>query len=115
MRRPGTGGPVTSVERGSAVMGLLDRSNPTATRQSVIRWAIGGAIAAPVWTFLLLGLTAIPHILIAMAIVGAGIGALVDWQLDDGEVGDKVAEGIPPAGVWDRELDHEYARVRREP
>jgi len=65
--------------------------------------------------FLLLRLTPIPHILIAMAVVGAGIGALVEWQLDDGEEGGKVAEGIPPAGVWDRELDHEYAQVRREP
>jgi hypothetical protein len=95
-------------------MGLLDKASPTATRQNVIRWAIGGATYALVMTFLLLRLASIP-LLIAMAIVGAGIGALVDWQYDDGAEEDKVAEGIPPAGVWDRELDHEYAQVRREP
>jgi hypothetical protein len=96
-------------------MGLLDKTNPTATRESVIRWEIGGAIAAPVWTFLLRRLTLIPHILIAMAVVGAGIGSLAEWQADDGEEGEKVIEGIPPAGVWDRELDHGYSQVRREP
>jgi hypothetical protein len=96
-------------------MGLLAKTNRTATRESVIRWATGGAIFAPVWTFLLLRLTLIPHILIAMAVVGAGIGALVEWQLDDGEEGDKVTQGIPPSGVWDRELDHEYSQVRRGP
>jgi hypothetical protein len=37
-------------------MRLLDKANPTATRQSVIRWAIGGAIYALVMTFLSLRL-----------------------------------------------------------
>ena len=55
-------------------MRLLDKANPTATRQSVISWAISGAIYALVMTFLSLRLASIP-LLIAMAIVGAGIGA----------------------------------------
>ncbi len=92
-------------------MGLLDRTNPRATRESVIRWAIGGAIGTPV--YVVLRLPHLPHrfwplILIAAAVLGAGLGALMEWQLDDSEEEDKAAEAVPPAGVWDRELDHEY-------
>jgi hypothetical protein len=89
-------------------MGLLNRTNPVATRESIIRWAIGGAIFAPVWTCLLLLLqptSFMPQILIAAAVLGAGIGALVEWQVDDGIEREEVTEGDPALGVWDRELD----------
>jgi hypothetical protein len=98
-------------------MGLLNRTNPEATPESIFRWAIGGAIFAPVWTYLLLLLqptSFMPHILIAMTILGAGIGALVEWQADDCTDGGEVAGGVPPADVWDRELDQGCRLVRRE-
>ena len=98
-------------------MGLLDKTNPAATRKSVIRWAIFGAIGATIMVFL--QLRSLPRryllpILIAAAVAGAGIGALIEWQLDDDEEGEKVTEASPPAGVWDRELDHEYPSDRRD-
>ncbi len=98
-------------------MGLLDGTNPEATPESIIRWAIGGAIFAPVWTYLLLLLqptSFMPHLLIAMTILGSGIGALVEWQADDGTDGGMATEGVPPPSVWDRELDEGYPLVRRE-
>jgi hypothetical protein len=92
-------------------MGLLDKTNPMATRESVIRWAIGGGIMSPAMIFLHLRRTPIPHrywlpILIATAVLGAGLGALVEWQLDDGVAEDKIRETLPPGDLWDRELDH---------
>ena len=82
---------------------------------SIFRWAIGGAIFTPVWTYLVLRPTSVmPHILIAMTILGAGIGALIEWQGDDGIDEDEVTEGVPPPVVWDRELDHPYLIPRRD-
>jgi hypothetical protein len=100
-------------------MGLLDKTNPTATGRSVIRCAIGGAIGASIVIFLQLRLTPLPHrywlpVLIVAAVLGAGIGALIEWQLDGGKDeeeeekdGKSATENTPPAGVWDRELDGE--------
>ena len=48
-----------------------------------------------------------------MALMGAGIGALVEWQEDDGQEGDNVTGSGPQAGVWDRELDQEYEQITR--
>jgi len=98
-------------------MGLLDKTNPAATRESVVCWAIFGAIAGPILVFLrLMSLSRryLLPILIAAAIGGAVIGAVIEWQLDDGEDAEKVTEAIPPSGVWDRELDHEYTSGRRD-
>ena len=96
-------------------MGLLTRTNSEATPESIIRWATGGAIFAPVWTFLLLLLqptSFMPHILIAMTILGAGIGALVGWQTDDGTDGREFTDGDLQLAVWDRELDQRHPLVR---
>ena len=72
-------------------MGLLDKTNPNATRKSLIRWAIFGAIGAPIYIVLRhwghWGGTPLRYcciILFATPILGAGIGALMEWQLDDG-------------------------------
>jgi hypothetical protein len=104
----------------TVVMGLLEKTNPTATRGSVIRWAIGWAILTPILISLQLRLTPFPlrywlPVLIMATVLGSGIGALVEWQLDDGEdeEGEKATEGIPPAGIWDRELDQEDSLVTR--
>jgi hypothetical protein len=74
-----------------SAMGLLDKTNPHATRASVIRSLIGGSVIGPV-----VGLMAWPGpycgpvwpaIVPVGAILGAAIGALLEWQVDDG--GDK--------------------------
>jgi hypothetical protein len=71
-------------------MGLLDKTNPTATRASIIRhaviWSVVSLVAFPFacmwgpppfrdyW----------PILLPTFLIFGAAIGALMEWQLDDG-------------------------------
>jgi hypothetical protein len=72
-------------------MGLLDKTNPNATRASVIRSAIIGAVFGPILGLILYRH---PHIrplwavlLPLLSVLGAGIGALEEWQCDDG--GDK--------------------------
>jgi hypothetical protein len=69
-------------------MGLLDKTNPHATRKSVIRQAIIfsilTAVAYPiacVWMPLLRA--AWPVFYPVAILLGAGIGALMEWQLDD--------------------------------
>ena len=68
-------------------MGLLDKTNPNATRQSVIRHAILGAIGFPAF-FFALGKPAIrAHwlpLLPVFALLGAGVAALLELQSDDG-------------------------------
>lgn len=64
-------------------MGLLAKTNPEATTASVICWALGGAIFAPIG-LLLLRIPLPTYLMVAVAFLGAGIGALVEWQLDDG-------------------------------
>lgn len=92
-------------------MGLLDKTNPRATRQSVIRHAVLGAVAAPAF-FFAFGKPAIradwPALLPVFAVLGAGIAALCEWQLDDGP--DK-----PDDEFWGEALDafHEPADVKR--
>ena len=68
-------------------MGLLDKTNPHATRKSVIQWAIFGAVAGPLFLLFIIW-NKVPVrfwwiILAAATIFGAGIGALMEWQLDD--------------------------------
>jgi len=69
-------------------MGLLDKTNPNATRDSVVRhakiWAAVMAVAYPVaciWEPWLRDVWPIGYPL-AVAF-GAAIGALMEWQLDD--------------------------------
>lgn len=68
-------------------MGLLDKTNPSATRRSVIRHAIIGAILTPAF-FFLFGKPAVrahwPALLPVFAILGAAVAAICEWQMDDG-------------------------------
>ena len=65
-------------------MGLLDKTNPKATWQSVILWAVYGALAVPAF-FFLLGKPAIrehwPITLPLFAILGASVSAIYEWQV----------------------------------
>ena len=69
-------------------MGLLDKTNPRATRGSVIRCAIFGAVGGPLFVLFVIWAKAKPPvgwgILLFAAIFGAAVSALVEWQLDDG-------------------------------
>ena len=67
-------------------MGLLDKTNPRATRKSVILHAILGAISVPTFFFAVgkPGVRAHWHVLLPVfAVLGAGVAALCEWQMDD--------------------------------
>lgn len=68
-------------------MGLLDKINPRATRKSVIRRSILGAISVPAF-FFVFGKPSIrahwPVLLPFFAFLGAAVAALLEWQLDEG-------------------------------
>jgi hypothetical protein len=72
---------------GTTAMGLLDKTNPRATRRSVIRHSILGAVVIPAF-FFALGKPAIrahwAAFLPVFAVLGALVFALVEWQVDDG-------------------------------
>src|SRR3954471_17658361 len=70
-------------------MGLLEKTNPTATRESVIRHAfIWGAICVVVCFAYFVRrqphYSGWPFLLPIAGLFGAAIGALMEWQLDDG-------------------------------
>jgi hypothetical protein len=74
-------------------MGLLEKRNPRATRQSVIRSAWVGAIGGVVFAFVASWLVGIPtfgRFFIApfMAAGGAIAAAAIEWQLDDEDASD---------------------------
>lgn len=74
-------------------MGILSRGNPLATPRSVIRHALGWAMASLLaylsasvlwnplreasWRGWLL-------LLLAVLVFGGGLGGLIEWQIDDG-------------------------------
>lgn len=70
-------------------MGLLDKTNPLATRESVIRWAIGWGVLSVV---VLLSYFAWsppqnpdwPWLVVLAGIAGAFLGGLMEWQPLDG-------------------------------
>lgn len=69
-------------------MGLLDKTNPNATRDSVVRhakiWAAVMAVAYPIACIWNPPLRNLWPVGLPLAILyGAGIGALMEWQLDD--------------------------------
>lgn len=67
-------------------MGLLDKTNPKATRTSVIRGAIIGAVLVPAFFFALGKPSVREHgraLLPAFAILGAAVAAIFEWQVDD--------------------------------
>jgi hypothetical protein len=69
-------------------MGLLDKTNPNATRQSVIRHALifGAmmAVAFPIACIWLPWFREFWPVLLPMFVLAfAGIGALMEWQLND--------------------------------
>ena len=70
-------------------MGLLDRTNPRATRRSVIRRAILGAFVTPTF-FIALGKPEIrAHWAVFIplfSVLGLGIYALCEWQVDDSDL-----------------------------
>jgi hypothetical protein len=66
---------------------MLDKTNPRATRRSVIRSAILGAVVVPTFFFALGKPWIRAHWAVFLpwfAVLGAGIAALAEWQLDDG-------------------------------
>jgi hypothetical protein len=93
-------------------VGLLAKTNPTSTKESVIQQAwIWGAVsvAACLAYFLWMqpDLPGWPILLPFAALAGAALGALMEWQLDDGleiyyvvkEIEDEFAVKIPE---WDQ-------------
>jgi hypothetical protein len=65
-------------------MGLLDKTNPAATRRSVLRHALIGSIITPLF-FLVLGKPALrEHAAVffpLFSLLGAGVAALYEWQV----------------------------------
>jgi hypothetical protein len=68
-------------------MGLLDKTNPRATRRSVIRQALLGAVVVPAF-FFAFGKPVIRArwvaLLPVLAVLGAGVYGLAEWQVSDG-------------------------------
>jgi hypothetical protein len=68
-------------------MGLLDKTNPSATRRSVICHAILGAVVVPAFFFALGKPQFRAHwavFLPVFAVLGAGVAALYEWQVNKG-------------------------------
>ena len=68
-------------------MELLDKTNPRATRRSVIRHAILGAVVVPALFFAFGKPVTCAHwaaIFPVLAVLGAGVYALAEWQVGDG-------------------------------
>lgn len=65
---------------------LLNKTNPTATRRSIIIHAILGAVGGPAFLFLL-GKPWVrahwPVLLPVFSVLGAGIAGIAAWQVDD--------------------------------
>ncbi len=67
-------------------MGLLDKTNLNATRRSVLRQSLISAITTPLVVFVISKPAFRRHWRVTFPIftlMGAGIGALVEWQVDD--------------------------------
>ena len=67
-------------------MSLLEKTNPHATRRSVLRNAIQGALTVPLFIFIIGKPYVREHYRITMplfTLLGAGIGGLWEWQVDD--------------------------------
>jgi hypothetical protein len=67
-------------------MGLLDKTNPRATRRSVICHAILGAVVVPAYFFALGKPEFRAHWAVffpVFAVLGAGVAGLFEWQVDD--------------------------------
>ncbi len=66
----------------------LGKTNPRATRQSVIRWAAIGAVGGVLFDLYYCYHVAhwLPLLALPVAVIfGAFVGGLVEWQMDDGE------------------------------
>ena len=67
-------------------MGLMDKTNPNATRRSVLRESLISAITTPLVVFVISKPAFRRHWRVTLPItilIGAGIGALWEWQVDD--------------------------------
>ena len=65
-------------------MAWLRKGNSTATRKSVLLWAIMGALTVPLLVAAKVALIPYPYnivALIAAGVCGAAIAALVQWQV----------------------------------
>jgi hypothetical protein len=93
-------------------VGLLDKTNPAATRESLIQnaWIFGGGTLAVGLAMCLWKQPANPGwplVLALVSLAGAALGALLEWQMDDGiemyhvvqEVNDEFGVTIPE---WDK-------------
>jgi hypothetical protein len=95
-------------------VGLLDKTNPAATRESLIRnaWIFGGgtfAVGLAMCLWKQPANSGWPFVLALVSLAGAALGALLEWQMDDGisvelfyvvqEVNDEFGITIPE---WDK-------------
>lgn len=67
-------------------MGLLHKTNPNATRRSVLRQSLISAISTPLVVFVISKPAFRRHwrdTIPIFTMLGAGIGALWEWQVDD--------------------------------
>lgn len=95
-------------------MGFFSKAKPLATRKRLALPAFIGAICMSLFVFLLLqprplGMgVSLPSTTLALwvvgaSVIGAGIGALVEWESDDSR-DDKPVDAVENAGVWDRDV-----------
>jgi hypothetical protein len=73
-------------------MGLLAKTNRAATRESVIRWGVGSAIASAILfvAYSFFRPPAIWPLFPLVVLFGGLVGALIEWQLDDFDLGEIV-------------------------
>jgi hypothetical protein len=82
-------------------MGLLEKRSPRATRRTVIRSSILGAVGFFAFALIMLLRTDLPvwgwvFMLSFMTVAGAVAGAAMEWQSPDGHQGEGTENDAPP-------------------
>lgn len=95
-------------------MGFFSKTKPRATRKRLALPACIGAICTSLFVFFFLqprpvGIgVSLPTTTLALwvvgaSVIGAGVGALVEWESDDSR-DDKPVDAVENATVWDRDV-----------